>query len=122
MASADLTDIDLSGNVLVWRLRASDGSGEILARDLSGDTTLPVTSGPGLTGGSVDGDVVAWSQPAGGGTSIMARRLSGGAPFVVAAVAHGAVRDVLVSGGTVAWIVDGGQGAFNGIETARLGQ
>ena len=91
-------------------------------RDLRGGTTQPVASGPGLSGGSIDGDVVVWAQPAVGGTSIMCRRLTGGAPFVVAAVATGRVTDVLVGGDTVAWIVDGGQNGFSGIGTARLAQ
>jgi hypothetical protein len=122
LAQADLTDVDLSGATLVWRLQAADGSDEILMRDLAGGTTLPVASGPGLSGGSIDEDVVVWAQPAGGGTSIMCRRLSGGSPFVVAAVSTGAVTDVLVGSGTVAWIVESGQSGLNWIETARLAQ
>jgi hypothetical protein len=115
-------NIDLSGTSLVWRLQTGGGSGEILMRDLTGGTTQPVASGPGLSGGSIDGDRVVWSQPAGGGTSVMCRRLSGGSPFVAATVDAGEVTDVLVSGDTVAWIVQGGQNGFTGIETARLTQ
>ena len=121
-AWADLMGIDLSGTTLVWRLQAADGTGEIFAADLIGGTTQPVASGPGLSGGSIDGDVVVWAQPAVGGTSIMCRRLSGGSPFVVATVATGRVTDVLVSGDTVAWIDESGPSGFNGIETARLAQ
>ena len=120
VTSATLMNIDLSGTILVWRLQTAGGSGEILMRDLRGGTTQPVASGPGLSGGSIDGDVVVWAQPAAGGTSIMCRRLSGGSPFVVAAVSTGAVADVLVGGDTVAWIVQGAPNGFNGIETARL--
>ncbi len=120
LTQADLMNVDLSSTTLVWRLRTADGSGEILLRDLTGGTTQPVASGPGLSGGSIDGDVVVWAQPAGGGTSIMGRRLSGGLPFVVAAVSTGTVTNVLVSGDTVAWIVESGPGGFNGIETTRL--
>jgi hypothetical protein len=114
-------DIALSGTTLVWRLRTADGSGEILLRDLTGGTTQPVASGPGLSGGSIDGGRVVWSQPGTGGTSIMCLRLSGGgSPAVVATVASGTVTDVLVGGDTVAWIVEGAPGGFNGIETGRL--
>ena len=122
VTSATLMNIDLSGTTLAWRLQTGGGSGEVLMRDLTGGTTQPVASGPGLSGGSIDGDRVVWAQPAGGGTSIMCRRLSGGAPFAVATVAAGTVTDVLVGGDTVAWIVVGGQNGFNGIETARLVQ
>ncbi len=122
VTSATLMNIDLSGTTLVWRLQTGGGSGEILMRDLTGGTTQPVASGPGLNGGSIDGDVVVWAQPAGGGTSIMCRRLSSGSPFVVAAVSTGTVTDVLVSGDTVAWIVESGPSGFSGIETARLTQ
>ncbi|HZL63481.1 MAG TPA: hypothetical protein VFD50_00840 [Thermoleophilia bacterium] len=122
VTSATLMNIDLSGTTLVWRLQTGGGSGEVLMRDLTGGTTQPVASGPGLSGGSIDGDVVVWSQPAGGVTSIMCRRFSGGTPFAVATVATGRVTDVLVSGDTVAWIVEGGQNGFNGIETSRLAQ
>jgi hypothetical protein len=122
LTQADLMSVDLSSTTLVWRLQTADGSGEILLRDLTGGTTQPVASGPGLSGGSIDGDVVVWAQPTGSGTSIMCRRLSGGSPFVVAAMSTGTVTDVLVSGDTVAWIVRGAQNGFNGIETARLAQ
>jgi hypothetical protein len=37
-------------------------------------------------------------------------------------VSTGTVTDVLVSGDTVAWIVENGPSGFNGIETARLTQ
>ncbi len=119
---ADLMNIDLSGTTLVWRLQSSNGSGEILVHDLAGGATQPVASGRGLSGGSIDGGRVVWAQPGTGGTSIMCRRLSGPTPFVVATVATGRVSDVLVSGDTVAWIVEGGTGGFNGIETGRLAQ
>ena len=122
LTQADLMNVDLSGTTLVWRLRTANGSGEILLRDLTGGTTQPIASGSGLSGGSIDGDRVAWSQPAAAGTSIMCRRLSGGLPFVVATVPTGTVTDVLVSGETVAWVVESGPSGFSGIETARLAQ
>jgi hypothetical protein len=122
LTQADLMNIDLSGTTLVWRLRTATGSGEILLHDLTGGTTQPVASGPGLSGGSIDGDRVVWSQPTGGGTDVMCRRLSGGSPFVVATVPAGTVTDVLVSGDTVAWIVRGAPGGFSGIGTTRLAQ
>src|SRR5664280_1370576 len=63
VTSATLMNIDLSGTTLVWRLQTGGGSGEVLMRDLTGGTTQPVASGPGLSGGSIDGDVVVWSPP-----------------------------------------------------------
>jgi hypothetical protein len=122
LTQADLMNIDLSGTTLLWRLQTANGSGEILLRDLTGGITQPVASGPGLSGGSVDGGRVVWSQPGAGGTSIMCRRLSGTTPFTVANVASGKVTDVLVSGDTVAWVVEGGPSGFSGIETGKLVQ
>ena len=106
----------------MWRLDTGAGNDEILARDLGGGTTQVVAAGRGLSGGSIDGGTVAWAQPdaTGTGTRIMARLLSGGAPFAIAAVPAGTVSDVLISGGTVAWIVDGGRSSSSAIETARL--
>jgi hypothetical protein len=65
---------------------------------------------PGLVGLAFDGTTVVWVQVASGAppgtaaaSTVMGRRLDGGPAFAVASV-EGAVTEVAVSGGTVAWL------------------
>jgi hypothetical protein len=105
LTNGKLTGLALSGRTLVWgQARQEDGSGVVATCNVDGGRTRAVTSQvSGLSGPSYDGRTVVWGEKAAGGGRVMARRLDDGDAFVVAGTA-GAVTEVAVSGGLVAWI------------------
>jgi hypothetical protein len=112
----------IANHTLVWlRIDTQSRIDTITAYDLRTFAYTLVASGRGLSPPGFDGTTVVWSQPAPDGQSqlIMGLRLSTGAAFQIAQV-DGAVQSAIVSGGTVAWWIDGGDAGASWIETARL--
>jgi hypothetical protein len=105
LTDGKLTGLALSGRTLVWGQEGTgSGSGVVAAADVDGGGRQIIASGvTGLAGPSYDGKTVAWSETTASGCRVMARRPGSGDAFVVAEV-DGAVTEVAVSGGAVAWI------------------
>ena len=113
-----LTSIALAGRTLVWG-QGSDtpGTGVVAAVSVDGGGTTKLATGlSGLAGPAYDGKTVVWGEKAATGSRIMGRRL-GGAAFLIATV-DGDVKEVAVSGDSVAWIRSSA-GAYS-IVTSRL--
>jgi hypothetical protein len=111
LTNGRLTGLSLSGRTLVWGQSPPDSGsagGIVAAVDVDGGGTTTLASGvSGLSGPAFDGRTVVWGERTADGDRVMGRRLGGGPAFVIAA-ADGAVREVAVSGGTVAWIASPG--------------
>jgi hypothetical protein len=117
---SDVLGIALAGRALVWG-RSTSATDEILAYDLDTAAVRTIAQGVGHAPLAADGDLVVWAQPSAlGDTLVMGLRLSGGDPFRITAVSDGAVRNVLVSGRTVAWHVAGTLLFDTYIQTRRL--
>jgi len=106
-----LTSIALADRTLVWG-QGSDtpGNGVVAAVSVDGGGTTKLATGlTGLAGPAYDGRTVVWGEKTATGSRIMGRRL-GGAAFLIATV-DGDVKEVAVSGDSVAWIAssDGAQ-------------
>jgi hypothetical protein len=113
-----LTSIALAGRTLVWgQGSTTPGTGVVAAVSVDGGGTTKLATGlSGLAGPAYDGNTVVWGEKTATGSRVMGRRL-GGAAFLVATV-EGDVKEVAVSGDSVAWIASSG-GAFS-IVTSRL--
>lgn len=105
----------LSGRTLVWlRLarRGAAASGQIVVCAVDTGATTVLVEGAGLGDPAIDGDLVVWPQATGDGaaTAVVGRRLGGGssptaaAPAFPVAGVDAPVRQVMVSGATVAWV------------------
>ena len=117
---SDVLGIALAGRTLVWG-RSTAAADEILTYDLDTAAVRTIAQGVGRSPLAADGDLVVWAQPsAQGETRIVGLRLSGGDPFTIAAVAGGTVRNVFLSGETVAWHVAGTLLFDTYIQTTRL--
>jgi hypothetical protein len=105
LSGGRLTGLALAGRTLVWgESTESDGSGLVSTVDVDGgDTTVLAKGVTGLAGPAYDGRTVVWSERSADGARIMAARLGRSGAFEIAA-ADGAVKEVAVSGDTVAWI------------------
>jgi hypothetical protein len=104
LSGGRLTGLALAGRTLVWgQSSEADGSGVVSTVDVDGGGTTVLAKGvTGLSGPAFDGRTVVWSERTPDGARVMAHRLGGGAYEVAAA--DGGVKEVAVSGDTVAWI------------------
>jgi hypothetical protein len=118
----DLLGIALAGRTLVWmRAAFARSTLQILAYDLDRAAVRTLAQDAELSLPAADGDLVVWAQPsAAGDTRIVGLRLSGGQAFTIATVSGGRVRDVNVSGKTVAWHVAGTLLFKTYLQTRRL--
>ena len=109
-----LTGIALSGRTLVWgQATDSNGSGVVATAGVDGGGTPRLASGvTGLAGPAYDGRTVVWGEKTVAGGRVMGRRLGSGSAFVIADVV-GAVKEVAVSGDTVAWIEAAGDASYS---------
>ena len=121
--AAELTGFDLSGRTLVWgQLDPRTGVGRIVAQNVdTGAASVVAESTVGATAPSVDGGAVVWAErtPDAAAYRVMGRRLGGGPSFQIARVG-GKVLTALISGDTVAWLVDNGGRSPTWIETMRI--
>jgi Tol biopolymer transport system component len=124
----------LSGHTVVWVQSTvkKDRSGETLpasstmiAENLDSGVRRVVLSGRPLTfpAWAIDGDLVVWTQSVGGkpATLVMGLRLSGGQPFVIDTVEQSNVPYLLVSGNTVAMLLND-NGHTSWIQSVRIPQ
>jgi hypothetical protein len=113
-----LTAIALTGRTLVWgQGSATGGSGVVATTDVDGGETRTLATGlTGLAGPSFDGATVVWAEAAADRSQVMGRHPDGGPEFLIAEV-DGTVKEVAVSGGTVAWIA-----SLGGIDTITTGE
>ena len=103
-----LTGIALAGRTLVWGQGTQPGTGVVAAAEVDGGGTTTLATGlSGLAGPAYDGRTVVWAEKTATGARVMGRRLGGGAAFLIARV-DGDVKEVAVSGDTVAWISSSG--------------
>jgi hypothetical protein len=117
---SDVLGIALAGRTLVWG-RSTPADDEILTYDLDTAAVRMIAQGVGHSPLAADGDLVVWAQPSpAGDTRVVGLRLSGGQPFTMATVSGGMVRDVYVSGKTVAWNVAGSLLFDTYLQTTRL--
>jgi hypothetical protein len=105
LSAGRLTGLALGGRTLVWgQSSGADGAGVVSAVSVDGGDTAVIADGiTGLSGPAFDGRTVVWSERTAGGDRVMAARPDGSGRFQVAA-ADGQVKEVAVSGDTVAWI------------------
>jgi hypothetical protein len=105
LSDGRLTSLALAGRTLVWgQASEATGGGVVATAGVDGGETAAVASGlSGLSGPACDGRTIVWGEQAADGARVMGRRLNGGPSFVVAE-AEGTVKEVAVSGDTVAWI------------------
>jgi hypothetical protein len=114
-----ITGIALAGRTLVWGQGSEPGTGVVAAADVDGGGTTTLATGlSGLAGPAYDGRTVVWAEKTATGARVMGRRL-GGAAFLIARVG-GDVKEVAVSGDTIAWI--GSTAGAYSIVTAGLPQ
>lgn len=98
-----ITGWAVSGRRVAWCWKDwSSGESRVLVRDVDTLQTVPVATGPGLVGPSLDGDLVVWAESTSGGTRIMSLRLGGEEREIAATELT--VSHVLVSGEVVAWM------------------
>ncbi len=98
-----ITGWAVSGRRVAWCWKDwSTGEDRVLVRDVDTLQTVPVATGAGLVGPSLDGDLVVWAEPMSGGTRIMGLRLGGEEREIAATELT--VSHVLVSGEFVAWM------------------
>ena len=120
LASGKLTAIALAGRTLVWgQATGASGSGMVAAAGVDGGGTRTLAAGvTGLAGPAYDGRTVVWGEETASGGRVMGRRPGSGAAFVIADV-DGGVKEVAVSGDTVAWIEAAGDSSHS-IAVRRL--
>jgi hypothetical protein len=114
LTSGRLTGIALSGRTLVWgQATDTSGSGVVAAAGVDGGGTRRLASGvTGLAGPAYDGTTIVWGEKTVAGGRVLGRRPGSGAAFVIADVV-GAVKEVAVSGDTVAWIEASGDASYS---------
>jgi hypothetical protein len=100
-------------------------SSTMIAENLDSGVRRVVLSGRPLTfpAWAIDGDLVVWTQSVGGkpATLVMGLRLSGGQPFVIDTVEQSNVPYLLVSGNTVAMLLND-NGHTSWIQSVRIPQ
>ena len=114
LASGRLTGMALAGRTLVWG-QATDagGSGVVATAGVDGGGAATLASGvTGLSGPAYDGRTVVWGEKTASGGRVMGRRSGSGDVFVIADVG-GVVKEVGVSGDTVAWIEASGRSSYS---------
>jgi hypothetical protein len=120
LSGGRLTGLALAGRTLIWgQASEAAGSGVVATTSVDGGETATAASGlSGLSGPACDGRTIIWGERAADGDRVMGHRLDGGPSFVVAE-AEGTIKEVAVSGDTVAWISVTGGSRYT-LVTARL--
>jgi hypothetical protein len=120
LTDGGLTGLALSGRTLVWGQSPQEpgsAAGVVATVGVDGGDTTTLASGvSGLSGPAFDGQTVVWGERTESGDRVVGRRLDGGPAFVIAAT-DGTVKEVAVSGDTVAWIAASGASGYELIVT-----